>query len=92
MKTTIANIEQEVEIDATPDPIIETHEVGQVVRAYPAKILVGGEWVENTEGEGEYIRLQFGDGTSWKWNAPLDDYSEAVSVDPDDLDPRWKAE
>jgi hypothetical protein len=49
---------------------------GEVVRATP------------TNGMPEYIRLQFASGESYLWNAPLDDWSEAVSED----DPRWVRE
>lgn len=40
-------------------------------------------------GGAEFIRAHRYDGVYWDWQAPIKDWSEQVSEEPD-LDPRWK--
>lgn len=57
--------------------ITEDVEVGSVVRAVPGPVVPGAE----------YIVLNVPEG-SFKWNAPLADYSTAVDDEPAN-EPRW---
>lgn len=91
MNTPLAILEEDVEVTVDGEVFAETRKVGGVTRAYPKRIRVDGEWVENTEGVGEFIRLHLFKQT-YLWAAPLDDYdAELTSLDPA-LEPRWEAE
>jgi hypothetical protein len=62
---------------------------GTIVRATPNKVLVGGAWVENVDGAGEYIRLhRFDTGANYLWTGELDAVDENTELE----DPRWAAE
>jgi hypothetical protein len=83
MKSTVKVIQREEELVIDGQTFSETGMVGQVVRATP------------TSGKSpEYIRLQYDDGRSWKWLAPLDDWSGSVEDDADSsgFDARWARE
>lgn len=68
----------EITIDGETETV--TVEVGHVVRATPKS---GGE---------EYIRLQkYDPGQSWKWDAPVTDWNDAVGTDPA-TESRWVQE
>lgn len=61
---------------------IQNVEYGQVVFATPS--LPTPQDPKQTP----YIRLQYVDGPSYKWGAPLKDYNDQIMED----DPRWVAE
>lgn len=69
-KEYIASIEEEIELNG----VIATKIIGQIVRATPRS------------GDGStYCRLQYDDGTSYKWNG---DHSE-VDINTAEDDPKW---
>jgi len=83
MKSTVKILNREVELIIDGLAFSESGIVGQVVRA------------THTAGNSpEYIRLQYNDGRSWKWDAPLDDWSDSVAddIDSSGFDARWARE
>ena len=82
MRSTVRSISRVEELIIDGQTFSESNEIGQVVRATPVS---GGD---------EYIRLQYEDGRSWLWDAPLADWSHDIDVDADavSFDVRWSKE
>lgn len=68
-----------IEIVIGGETVQDTRVIGEVVRAVP------------NNGSVEYIRLQFHEGMSYLWGAPLGDWSELVSHDVA-VETRWVLE
>jgi len=91
MRERLATIEEEIAVEIDGEAFSDIQQVGHVVRAYGGKLEVGGEWVENAGGVGEFIRLHL-PGATYKWAAALDDYDPDTNSHDPATDVRWEAE
>jgi len=91
MNTRLTTLEQEVEVTIDGETFTEVQNVGFVTRAYPRRVLVDGVWVDNAEGDSEFIRLHFLTNT-YLWAASLDDYDPETNSHDPATDARWEVE